>query len=180
VVQCSGSCSSPPAPAAPRQSGQTPRGSLTPRQRRARRTSRPRLQSYLQHQPHRLPTAPATPGAAEPSPERALFDIIVRLVEEPTALAELAPKAKIEIYGVKDVDKHAIKDAKAELGFLFEKEHVQFAPPGTRLIDIRGSTVRCNAKELTCRASYGGGQTDFTFARQNEKVVLKSVISQLN
>jgi hypothetical protein len=126
------------------------------------------------------PAAPTTPGAAEPSPERALYDIIVRLVDEPTALAELAPKAKIEIYGVKDVDKHAIKDAKAELGWLFEKEHVQFAPPGTRLIDIRGSSLKCNAKELTCRASYGGGQTDFTFAHGKDKVVLTKVISQLN
>lgn len=126
--------------------------------------------------------APAAAPAAEaaPSPERALFDIIERLVKEPTALAELAPNAKIQIYGVKDVKKHKITDAKAELGWLFDEEHAVFAPPGVRLIDIRGTAIKCDASALTCKVGYGGGETSFTFARQGEKVVLAEVISQLN
>lgn len=124
--------------------------------------------------------APAPDSAATPSPERALFDIIVRLVKEPAALAELAPDAKIEIHGVKDVKKHKITDAKAELGWLFDEEHAQFAPPGTRLIDIQGTAIRCDATALTCKVGYGGGETDFTFARHADKVVLSKVLSQLN
>jgi hypothetical protein len=78
------------------------------------------------------------------------------------------------------VKKHKITDAKAELGWLFDKEHAEFAPPVTRLIDIRGTAIRCDATALTCKVGYGGGETDFTFARRGDKVLLTKVLSQLN
>jgi hypothetical protein len=124
----------------------------------------------------------ATGSAPVPAaaPERALFDVIQRLVEEPSSLAELAPDAQVEDQGERGAKKHKLTDAKSDFGFLFADEHVQFAPPGTRLIDIRGTAMRCNAEALTCEVGYGGGETKFSFARLGGKTVLAHVLSQPN
>lgn len=130
--------------------------------------------------PPAVPPTSAAQAPASADPARALFDIIVRLVNEPGARQELAPEAKYEDYGVKDVVKRPLKDAKADLGWLFETEHAEYLPPGKSSLDVRGAVVECDATKLTCSASFGGGQMDFTFARQGDKVVLTEVMKQLN
>lgn len=48
----------------------------------------------------------------------------------------------------------------------------QFAPPGVRSSDIRGTAIKCDATALTRKVGYGGSETDCTFARQGDKTVL--------
>jgi hypothetical protein len=124
--------------------------------------------------------AAAPPGTPIPEAEHALFDVLVRLVNEPAAISELAPKAKFEDYGTKGLVKRPIKDAKADFGFVFDELHAALITAATPAKDYPSTPIECDAKKLSCQASYGGGQTDFLFAREGDKVVLTKVIKQLN
>lgn len=127
------------------------------------------------------PAAAAAPaGASIPEAERALYDILVRLVNEPAALTTLAPKAKFEDHGTKGVVKHPITDAKADFGFVFNELHASLVTAATPAKDYPSTPIECDAAKLSCQASYGGGQTDFSFTRQGDAVVLTKVLKQLN
>jgi hypothetical protein len=132
-------------------------------------------------EPTPAPAPAAAPaGAPIPEAERALFDILVRLVKEPAAIAELAPKAKFEDYGTKGLVKRPITDAKADFGFVFDELHAGLVTSATSAKDYPSTPIECDAQKLSCQASYGGGQMDFAFARQGDKVVLTKVLKQLN
>lgn len=121
--------------------------------------------------------APALSATAIPTEERQLFELVMRLINEPASLQELAPNATVVIHGDKKDVKRPFRDAKEELGWIVEQD-VQLITATTSADEMKSSTtMRCDGQKLTCTISEGGGQTDLQFARQgaDKHIVLTRV-----
>ncbi|HTU57395.1 MAG TPA: hypothetical protein VMF89_03160 [Polyangiales bacterium] len=114
----------------------------------------------------------------KPDGERGLYDIILRLAQDPAAQAQLAPGARVVFHGEETTDE-PLGDAYKELSWVREAKPslaTGSAPPPD---SEEESVVRCVAAELRCSIEQPGGETIFRFAYTAEGPERRVVLSTI-
>jgi hypothetical protein len=110
--------------------------------------------------------------------ERSLFDILMRLAKDPSALAQLAPKARLVFHSSDgETYRSSIKDPQQEFGWIAQAQVLLVPFAAT---EAEGELVaRCSPNKLRCEIDQPGGVTHYSFARMGKGAQQHIVLRQV-